>query len=138
MTPEKNQLIQQSLGRCLLNKSAGKGFLDAFYDELLASDPRVKPMFAATDMANQKELLKHGLSMLVMYSTGTAIAKTAIQQLALKHDRTHLNVEPALYRFWIESLLRCVNKYDPKYDDTLRKAWNAVLDQGITVMKQAY
>lgn len=138
MTPEKNQLIQQSLGRCLLNKSPGKGFLDAFYDELLASDPRIKPMFARTDMAKQKELLKHGLTMLVMYSTGAAMAKTAIQQLAVKHDRAHLNIDTGLYRFWIESLLRCVKKYDPKYDETLGKAWNEVLNQGIMVMKQAY
>ena len=36
----------------------------AFYDELLASDPRIKPMFAQTNMAKQKDLLKHGLSRL--------------------------------------------------------------------------
>ena len=45
-----------------------------------------------------------------MYSSGVGLAKTAIQQLALKHDRSHLNIDPGLYRFWIESLLRCVKR----------------------------
>jgi len=138
MEPDKTQLVQQSLGRCLLNKSLGKDFLDAFYDELLVSDPRIKPMFVRTDMAKQKDLLKHGLSMLIMYSSGIGLAKTAIQQLSSKHDRTHLNIDPGLYRFWIQSLLRCVKKYDQKYEDGLGKAWNEVVEQGISVMKQAY
>lgn len=138
MTPDKTQLVQQSLGRCLLNKSLEKDFLDAFYDELLASDPRIKPMFAKTDMAKQKDLLKHGLTMLIMYSGGAGLAKTAIQQLASKHDRAHLNVEPGLYRFWIQSLLRCVKRYDPKYDDRLGTTWNHVVEEGIAVIKQAY
>ena len=138
MTPDKTQLVQQSLGRCLLNKSLAKDFLDAFYDELLASDPRIKPMFAQTNMAKQKDLLKHGLSMLIMYSSGVGLAKTAIQQLALKHDRSHLNIDPGLYRFWVESLLRCVKRYDQKCDDNLRKAWREVVELGISVMKDAY
>ena len=79
MTPGNTQLIQPSLGRCLLNKSLGKDFLDAFYDELLASDPRIKPMFAQTDLAKQNDLLKHGLTMSVMCGSGVGLAKTAIQ-----------------------------------------------------------
>jgi hemoglobin-like flavoprotein len=138
MEPDKALLVQQSLGRCLLNKSLGKDFLDAFYDELLASDPRIKPLFVKTDMAKQKELLKHGLTMLIMYSSGVSLAKSAIQQLAVKHDRAHLSVDPGLYRFWIQSLLRCVKKYDPKYDDSLGKEWTSAIELGISVMTQAY
>jgi hemoglobin-like flavoprotein len=136
--PDKVQLVQQSWGRCLLNKSLGKDFLDAFYDELLASDPRIKPMIVRTDTAKQKDLLRHGLSMLIMYSSGSGVAKAAMQQLASRHDRTHLIVDPGLYRFWIQSLLRCVRKYDQNYEDNVGKAWNEVVEQGISVMRQAY
>ena len=58
--------------------------------------------------------------------------------LAVKHDRSHLNVETALYPLWVNSLLACVEKYDPKCDAALRRIWNEVLDVGIRVMKQAY
>ena len=138
MDPLKVQLVQQSFGRCLLNKTLSNSFLDAFYEEFLASDPRIKPMFSNTDMEKQKDLLKQGLVMLLMYGKGSAMAKSAIEQLALKHDHNHLNIEPWMYRLWVQSLLACVNKYDPNYDDALNAMWNEALDLGIGVMKQAY
>jgi hemoglobin-like flavoprotein len=138
MEHDNAQLVQQSLGRCLLNKSLGKDFLDAFYDEFLASDPRIKPMFAKTDMAKQKNLLKHGLTMIIMFSSGIGMARTSIQQLALQHDRNHLNVEPGMYNLWLNSLLRCVEKYDRKYNDALGAAWSEILEPGVSAMKQAY
>jgi hemoglobin-like flavoprotein len=138
MDRDRAQLVQQSLGRCLLNRALGKGFLDAFYDEFLASDRRVGRMFAGTDLAKQKDLLKQGISMLIMYSWGFGLARTSVEQLAVKHDRAHLGVEPAMYGLWVESLLRCVQKYDPKYNDDLGKAWKEALEPGISAMKQAY
>jgi len=138
MDPAKAQFVQQSLGRCLLNRVEGVGFLDAFYDEFLASDPRIEPLFAKTDMAKQKDLLRHGLVMLVMYGRGAALAKSAVEQLALKHDRHHLKIDPALYRLWVNSLLACVKRYDREYDDVLGRHWAEALEPGIAVMKQAY
>lgn len=138
MAPDKVQIVQQSLGRCILNHSNPKSFLDAFYDEFLASDPRIKPLFAKTDMEKQKSLLRQGLMMLIMYGNGTGLAKTAIENLALKHNHEHLNIDPGLYRFWLKSLLTCVKKYDPKYDDQLNQMWLDVLDTGISAMKKAY
>lgn len=138
MDPEKVRLVQQSFGRCVLNDTLGRSFLDAFYDEFLASDPRINPKFANTDMTKQKDLLRQGLVMLIMYGNGSGLAKSCIDQLAVKHDRQHVNVEPGLYPLWVRSLLGCVKKYDPKYDAVLQKLWTEVLDLGIRVMKQAY
>lgn len=126
------QLVHQSLGRCLLNRVHGAGFLDAFYDEFLASDPRIKPLFTQTDMAKQKDLLRHGLAMLVMYAGGTGLAKSAIEHLAFKHDRNHLRIEPGMYRLWVNSLLSCVKRYDKDYDDVLAQQWADVLELGTT------
>ena len=138
MDPAKIQLVQQSLGRCLLARVDETSFLDAFYEEFLASDPRIRPLFARTDMEKQKHLLKHGLATLVLYSGGSGLAKTSLGQLAQKHDHDHLNIEPGMYRLWVRSLLACVKKYDRKYDATLGKAWEEVLEPGISAMSQAY
>jgi hemoglobin-like flavoprotein len=138
MDPNRVQLIQQSFGRCLLNQSLEKSFLDAFYEEFLASDPRIKPMFLKTDMEKQRNLLRQGLSMLIMYGTGSALAKSAVEQLASKHDRKHLAIDPGMYRLWMKSLLACIKRYDQKYDDSLNDIWTEVLNLGIDVMKEAY
>jgi hemoglobin-like flavoprotein len=136
--PEKVPPVQQSLGRCLLNKKPGKDFLDAFYDTFLASDPRIKPLFAKTDMKKQKDLLRQGLITLIMYANGSGLAKSSVEQLAVKHDRQHVNIDPALYPLWVKSLMDCIKRYNPKYDPELHKLWTAVLDRGISVMKKAY
>lgn len=138
MDPAQAQRVQQSLGRCLLNRTQGPGFLDAFYEEFLASDPRIKPLFAQTDMAKQKGLLRHGLAMLIMYAGDVALAKSAVEQLALKHDRHHLNIDPGLYRLWVNSLLSCVKRYDKDYDDALGRHWAEVLEPGVATMQRAY
>lgn len=129
---------KQSFGRCLLNRSFGKGFLDAFYDEFLASDPRIKSRFSKTDMQKQKSLLRHGLSMVIMFGSGSGVAKNAVEQLAVKHDRRHMNIAPGLYRYWVKSLLACVKKYDSNYDAALGGQWSEVLDLGVSVMTKAH
>lgn len=138
MNPDVVQRVQQSFGRCLLNASHSKGFLDAFYDEFLASDPRIKPHFSKTDMQKQKDLLRHGLAMLMMLGAGSPLAQRTVDQLAAKHDRNHLNIAPDLYRFWVKSLLTCVRTYDDSYDAAIGDAWSKVLDAGVAVMTKAY
>lgn len=134
----KVQLVQQSFGRCLLNKLDGKAFLDAFYDDFIASDPRIKPLFAKTNMAKQKSLLRDGLVKLMMYAGGSDVAKRSITKLALRHDQNNLNIDPALYRIWLKSLLACAKKYDQKFDAAASAAWTEALELGIKVMKDAY
>jgi len=138
VTAEDVQLVQQSLGRCLLNKSVEQSFLDAFYDAFLASDSRIPPMFDRTDMTKQKNLLRQGLTMLLMYSKNTPLARSAIEQLAIKHSRRQLNIAPELYPLWVNSLLTCVEKYDPDFDASLREKWHQSLATGIEAMTKAY
>ena len=138
MDPDVVQRVQQSFGRCLLNTSQGKGFLDAFYDEFLMSDPRVKPHFSKTDMQKQKDLLRRSISMLILFGSGSGLAKSAVENLALRHDRNHLNIVPDLYRFWVKSLLACIATYDQSYDALVAEDWSEVLKSGVAAMTKAY
>jgi hypothetical protein len=89
-------------------------------------------------MAKQKDLLRQGLVMLIMYANGAGLARSAVEGLATKHDRHHLAIDPSLYRLWLKSLLACVKRYDPKWDSALEARWNEVLAPGIAAMTAAY
>jgi hemoglobin-like flavoprotein len=138
MDAAKVQAVQQSLGRCMLNRVSGKSFLDTFYERFLASDPRIEPLFSKTNMKNQKDLLRNGLATLIMFGGGSSVAKSAVERLALKHDRNNLNIEPAMYQLWVNSLLACVKDHDPKCDPDLIETWSQVIEAGINVMKKSY
>jgi hemoglobin-like flavoprotein len=126
--------VQLSLGRCC-NQTA---FLDAFYGNLFQSSPVVAPMFAHTDMARQKKLLKDGISFLLMYSKGDELGKMKVEKLALSHNRDHINVKPEYYALWIESLMKAVAKFDPKFSPALDEAWRKAVQKGIDEMKAGY
>lgn len=138
MDATKVQAVQHSFGRCLLNKPNGKSFFDAFYEDFLASDSRIKVLFVKTDLAKQKKLLREGLVKLIMYAGGSEAAKSSVAELALSHGSRNLNIDPALYRIWLKCLLGCVKKYDPKLDAAATTAWTEALELGIKVMREAY
>lgn len=138
MDASKVQLVQQSFGRCLVATPGGKSFLDAFYEDFIAADPRIKPLFARTNMTKQKSLLREGLVKLMMFAGGAESAKASIANLAVDHNRSNLNIDPSLYQVWLRSLLGCVKKYDQRFDDSTGAAWTEVLELGIRVMKEAY
>ena len=131
-------LVNNSYGRCLVAKKGEQSFLDAFYDAFLASDKRIGPMFEKTDFSKQKELLKHGLSMLLMFVGDSAMAKSAVARLSKSHDHEHMNIHPTLYIHWENSLLKCVEKYDPDYSPALGVLWREAISEGIAAMKKAY
>ncbi len=126
--------VRQSYGRAL----RGGAFLDDFYKEFLASSPEIKPMFAKTDFTKQKELLREGVSFLLMFCQDMPLAKVKIERLGTSHNRSHLNIRPDMYRFWIDSLMKTLKKHDPQFSEALDVQWRQVLNKGIEAMKSAY
>lgn len=130
--------INQSFGRCLTTNIDSKSFLDSFYDTFLVSHPSIKPRFANTDFTKQKFLLKQGLTMIIMFASNSPIAKSAIEKLTLSHDHKHLNIEPSMYAYWVDSLMHSVKLHDKKYTPELEKEWRQVVSLGINQMKAGY
>ena len=128
------QDVQSSFGRCGLNPE----FLDAFYKYFMATSPDIAALFKNTDFQKQKKMLQMSLNMLISYAMGTGVVDGYLQQLGEKHSRTGLNIEPRYYGAWLNSLMKAVEQYDPKFTPELEQAWRACLSKGIELLKAKY
>ena len=126
--------VRDSMGRCIFHGN----LVERFYEIFLDSDPKIKPMFANTDMEKQKQLLDHGLSLAILYVSGHAMGKRGLQRLRESHSRNNLNVSPELYPFWKQSLIQAVTELDPEYTDDIGRAWDEVLQQAIDYIAEGY
>lgn len=118
---------EDSYRRC-----SGDRFFQAFYRRLLASDPSIPPKFAATDFDRQSRLLQHGIGLLLIF--GKRPNPTLLARIAERHASHDLDIAPALYANFIESLLATVREFDPKCTPAVEDAWRAALAPGIAFM----
>jgi hemoglobin-like flavoprotein len=132
VTLSAHTIAQQSYARCLRSED----FFERFYEILLESHPAIPPMFEETYFPRQRQLLKHGLGLLMSY--GNKPDPALIERLAARHSRSALNVSPDLYPAWVDSLVQVVSERDPKFDEDIERAWRAVVEPGITFMQGHY
>jgi hemoglobin-like flavoprotein len=125
--------VQASYARCI----ASARFLDRFYDIFMAH-PDIKPLFAKTDMAKQKHLLRHGLSSVLMYAESDAMARSCLLRIQETHGRHKLNINPRLYPIWVDSLMRAIAEHDPRFGPELEGEWRDVIAPGIELIVSGY
>lgn len=124
--------VFQSYGRCCRNER----FFEAFYRTFREKSEEIRAMFENTDMAEQRRLLRAGISWLIMYSRGAP--GTKLQSLGESHNRHGYDVNPALYGYWVDALLETVEDFDPQFDSELGLQWREVLRPGIELISGAY
>ena len=134
MNEELINNVRTSFGRCTISNS----FFDDFYRDFLTSDPCIAPMFRSTDMVTQKQLLKNGISFLIMFANNSEFAKSKIQDLAESHAHTRLNIKPEMYKYWLGSLLRTIDRHDKQSTPALLEDWKMILSAGIKQMIKGY
>ena len=132
MTLSAHTIAQQSYARCL--RSAD--FFERFYEILLESDPAIPPMFAQTNFPRQRQLLKHGLGLLLSY--GNKPDDALLERIAARHSRAALNTPPDLYPRFVDSLVQVVSERDPKFDGEIERAWRDIVEPGISFMQGRY
>lgn len=130
MTTDK-ELVQRSYGACCISP----GFFDDFYAAFLASSDQIAVKFKHTDMAKQKQLLREGISFMVMYYDGTMIGRMKVEQLGQSHSQTRMDIKPQWYDLWLDALLATITKHDKEYSPTVARAWRNVLSKGIEAMR---
>ena len=119
--------VKESYSRCCVNPK----FFDMFYANFLASHPAIAPMFAKTEMTKQKALLRQGVSMMFMHLDGKGVGTTGIDRIGESHSKKKMNIDPNLYDFWINSLVKSVKDCDAKLTSALETEWRKTLRAGV-------
>jgi hemoglobin-like flavoprotein len=126
------EIAEASYHRCADNPA----FYTLLYERLLASDPRIPPMFAETRFERQNKLLKHSLGVLIIYAKRPNPA--LLERIAVRHSRADVGVPPDLYPCFVESLVHAVAEHDPEYTPEVAAAWRQVVIPGIEYMTSRY
>lgn len=129
-----NDDVFLSFGRCTLKKD----FFEDFYNDFINRSPEIKTMFTNTNMTKQRQLLKDGISYMIMFAKKSATGTAKMEQIAQLHDRQHFNVRPELYALWLDALLDTVKRHDPQYTPEIRKSWIATMNIGLDLFKKQY
>ena len=116
--------LQQSYGRCLRDKN----FIGRFYDVFLASNPAIAPMFAGTDFNKQRMALRRGISVAISHAAGSPLARRSTAEMAEAHGtKGRCPVDPALYPYWIDSMLAVIAETDEQADEALMQRWRQAM-----------
>jgi len=126
--------VRKSYGRVI-----SKGmFVERFYEIFINSSPEIQRMFVKTDFDKQNELLERSLSMALLFPQKNPIARQLIEKIRMSHSREHLNVDPALYNLWLDSLMKTVAEKDQEFDPELEQQWRRVLQVTLNYIAEGY
>lgn len=124
--------VFQSYGRCCQNER----FFEEFYRIFRGKSEAIRAQFENTDMAEQRRLLRAGISWMIMYARGGSGVK--LRSLGASHSRDGYDVDPALYGYWVDALVETVEQFDPEFDSELGLQWREVLRPGVELISGAY
>lgn len=125
-------LVFQSYGRSC-NSPA---FYQTFYDIFMSKSEDIRAMFVNTEMRAQHSLLRSGIMWLIMHARGMSDSK--IRALGKSHSRGQLNIHPAHYALWLDSLMESLQQHDPEFNSSLEQAWRITLQPSINLIISMY
>lgn len=111
-------------------------FFEDFYAIFMAKSPDVRAMFENTNMESQRGLLRSGIMNLVLCARG--MPDTKIRALGESHSKKNMNINPALYSFWLDALMESLHKHDEEFNSTLEVSWRNALLPSIEIMTASY
>jgi len=128
--PDALGLAHASYDRCC----SVSDFFPSFYRDFFKRRPDVEAMFAATDFEKQHRLLRHAIGLLLAFPTKPEDGPMLLRRVAERHGRDDLNIDPALYPDWVESLIANVADHDEEFTPAVEAAWRAAIAPGIAFM----
>lgn len=128
------ETVKHSYGRATLKPQ----FFDRFYEIFLGSNPSFKPLFQHTDLNKQKQLLKTGVAMMLSHLEGKPAGTMTLDRIGKSHAKNQLNIQPALYQYWIESLVAAAKECDSKWTPAIEHAWQKALRAGVDYITEQY
>ncbi|HZI22776.1 MAG TPA: globin [Gemmatimonadales bacterium] len=113
-------------------------FFQTFYRNFLAACPAARPLFARTDFGRQDKLLRHAVGLLLIFPNQPPGEPSLLARLAERHSRRDLNIDPGLYRPFIDSLIDTVRQVDRECTPAVEQAWRTTVALGVEYMKARY
>ena len=127
-------LAKASYDRCC----QAPDFLQAFYQNFLAACPEAVSRFAGTDFKQQTNLLRHAIGMLLIFPNQPNKEPNLLTRIAERHSPKDLDVDPSLYKPFIDALIDTVKQFDDNYSPTVEAAWRETVAPGVAYMKSKY
>ncbi len=125
------EVAEASYHRC-----HGDAFFRSFYQRLLATDPRIPPMFERTDFTKQTKLLQHSIGLLFVYARRGNPA--ILDRIAVRHGSRQVNVPADMYPLWVDSLVATVREYDARCTPAVEEAWRQAVAPGVAYLISRY
>ena len=113
-------------------------FLQAFYRNFLSASPEAEKRFAGTDLDQQSRLLKHAIGLLLIFPNQPNKEPGLLSRLAERHSRRDLDIDPALYRPFVDALIVTIKQFDGMYSPTVEAAWRETITPGVEYMKSKH
>lgn len=132
--PTDVELVNDSLERC----PSQSEFFERFYARFVDSSDAVAARFVGTDAKAQSRALRGAFLLLLQAVAGDPAAWQQLELRAVRHDRRHLDIPPAMYELWRDCLLETIREFDPKVDSRTEAAWRRVVQQAIDFMVAHY
>ena len=127
-------LAKASYERCC----QASDFLQTFYRNFLAACPEAAPRFAHTNFEQQTKLLRHAIGLLLIFPGQPQKEPTLLARVAERHSTRDLDVDPALYRPFIDALVDTVKQFDRECTPAVEAAWWATVAPGVAYMKSKH
>ena len=105
--PDYPRIFSNSLARMEREEAEKSEFIDHFYDSFLGSSAEIGEKFAKTDMDHQKQMLRDSFKLVLSFSTRRR-SNEELERIARRHDHSELDISPALYSEWLDSLVESV------------------------------
>jgi hemoglobin-like flavoprotein len=110
------------------------GFFKRFYQIFTDADPKIAEIFNETDMDRQIKVLMQSMTHVISFAN-TLKANEYMENIALLHGSSKLNIPNELYDVWLDSLVKTVSERDPEFNAQVETAWRVVMVPGIEYMK---
>lgn len=133
---EEIEAVQKSYQRCLRHAN----FFTVFYSHFTEQSDEIAALFANTDWYTQKQLIERAIRIAILFAKepNMQIVREYMKMIAARHSKKHLNIRPALYPMWLDSMIEAVSLCDPEYTAELGSRWREVLAPAINLMTENY
>lgn len=131
-TPEQMAAARASFERI----ASLQNFFPEFYQRFFVRCPEAQPMFAKTNFEHQHRLLKHAISLLLIFpGHQTEREPNLLTRVAERHGRADLRIPAEMYAPFVEALVDNVRQFDPEVTPEIEVAWRATLAPGVDYMR---